>query len=140
VRGVIQAAANASQDVCILDTEAGPEHLARGTARFADAMAIVVEPYYKSLETGRRMAALARDLGLKRVGLVANKVRDEDERGLVQRFAEAQELEVLGVVPYDERFPRAERAGRAPLDEAPDAPAVGAIAQLADTLVGNGRA
>ena len=140
MRGVIAAAANASEDVCILDTEAGPEHLARGTAQFADAMAIVVEPYYKSLETGRRMAALARDLGLERVGLVANKVRDEDEAGLVHRFAATHEIEVMGVVPHDERFPQAERAGQAPLDHAPDAPAVGAIADLARSLVSNGRA
>lgn len=121
--------------MCILDTEASPEHLSRGTARYADAMVTIVEPWYKSLETGRRMATLARDLGLERVALVANKVRDEAELEAVRRFADRHGLELAGVIPYDDRLLEAERAGVAPLDHAPDAAAVGAIAALADTLV-----
>src|ERR671939_23460 len=96
VRSLIETASDADEDVCILDTEASPEHLSRGTARYADAMLAVVEPYFKSLETGRRMAALAKDLGLERVALVANKVRDEHELAAVREFAEQQELELLG--------------------------------------------
>ena len=135
VRSVIEAASGAEQDVCILDTEASPEHLARGTARYADAMYAVVEPYYKSLETGRRMAALAVDLGLERVALIANKIRDQRELEAVREFAGSNDLDVAGVVPYDEQLPEAERAGCAPLDFAPDAPAVAAIGHLARELV-----
>src|SRR5919197_6236788 len=102
VRSLIEAASDAPEDVCILDTEASPEHLSRGTARYADAMVAVVEPYFKSLETGRRMAALARDLGLERVVLVANKIRDDRELEAVREFAEANELQVAGAVPFDD--------------------------------------
>ena len=145
VRSVIEAAANAPQEVCLLDTEASPEHLARGTARFADTMLAVVEPYFKSLETGRRMAVLAQDLGIERVALVATKIRDERELGAVRDFAAKHGLEVAGVVPFDERLPEAERAGRAPLDFDPHSPAMTAIAELAERLVaanggGDGRA
>jgi CO dehydrogenase maturation factor len=141
VRSVIEAASDAAEDVCILDTEASPEHLSRGTALYADAMLIVVEPYYKSLETGRRMALLGKDLGLARVALVANKIRDERDRAAVDEFAAANGLEVAGVIPFDDRMPDAERAGAAPLDHAPDSRAVAAIEALARTLVGgNGRA
>jgi len=124
--------------VCILDTEASPEHLSRGTARYADGMLVVVEPYYKSLETGRRMALLGLDLGLERVGLVANKIRDERELEAVTQFAAQHELEVAGMVPFDERMPGAERAGAAPLDFAPDADAVRAIGALAREWVLHG--
>jgi CO dehydrogenase maturation factor len=124
--------------VCILDTEASPEHLSRGTAKYADAMIVVVEPYYKSLETGRRMARLANDLGLERVALVANKIRDDAELAAVREFAAANDLEIAGVIPYDEQMPGAERAGAAPLDFAPEANAIAAIGALADNLVGNG--
>src|ERR671936_1095794 len=130
VRSVIEAASERSEDVCILDTEASPEHLSRGTARYADAMLAVVEPYYKSLETGRRMAVLAQDLGLERVALVANKIRDDGDRSAVEEFARQEGLEVAGGVPYDDRLPEAERARRAPLDFAPDSPAVAAIGEL----------
>jgi CO dehydrogenase maturation factor len=131
VRSVIEAASERTEDVCILDTEASPEHLSRGTAKYADAMYAVVEPYYKSLETGRRMAVLAKDLGLERVALIANKIRDGGELEAVREFAAQHELELAGVVPYDEALPEAERARRAPLDFAPDAPAIGAISELA---------
>ncbi len=136
MRSVIEVA----EDVCILDTEASPEHLARGTARYADAMLAVVEPYYKSLETGRRMAVLAKDLGLERVALVANKVRDDRDLAAVQEFARANGLEITGVIPFDEEMPAAERAGVAPLDHAPDTAAVAAIGELAHRMAGNGRA
>src|ERR671926_228067 len=97
VRSVIQVAAEAAEDVCILDTEASPEHLSRGTAQYADAMLIVVEPYYKSLETGRRMAALAKDLGIERVALVANKIRDERDREAVEEFARTNALDGFAI-------------------------------------------
>src|SRR5918912_4446824 len=103
VRSVIEAASDADEDFCILDTEASPEHLSRGTARYADAMVAVVEPWFKSLETGRRMAVLAHDLGLERVALVANKVRDDQELGAVKEFAQRNDLALAAVIPYDER-------------------------------------
>ena len=140
VRMLIEAAPAGRDGVTILDTEASPEHLSRGTAEYADAMFAVVEPYFKSLETGRRMAGLARDLGLEDVRLVANKVRDQRELDAVREFAEGNELEIAGVVPFDEHMPNAERASSSPLDLDPSAPAVRAIAELAERLVGHGRA
>src|SRR5919204_1928279 len=134
VRSVIEAASERTEDVCILDTEASPEHLSRGTARYADAMYAVVEPYYKSLETGRRMAMLAQDLGLERVSLIANKIRDEDELAAVREFAAQHELDVAAVFSYDDSLPEAERARKAPLDFAPDAPAIHPINEFATAV------
>src|SRR5947199_10452271 len=119
VRSVIESASGAEADVCILDTEASPEHLSRGTAQYAETMLVVVEPYYKSLETGRRMALLGKDLGLPQVALLANKIRDERELEAVRQFADQHGLELAGSVPFDESFPESERAQRAPLDFAP---------------------
>lgn len=139
VRSLIEIVPTEQSDVCILDTEASPEHFSRGTARYADALLVVAEPYFKSLETARRMAVLGRDLGLKQVYLVANKVRDEHELAAVREFAEKNELGLAGAIPYDKAFPDAEHAGIAPLDAAPDAPAMAAVAELAERLVANGR-
>ncbi len=143
VRSVIEVASEEQGDFCILDTEASPEHLSRGTAQYADAMLLVVEPYFKSLETGRRMAALAKDLGLERVALIANKMRGEEDLEAVREFAQNNGLEVGGVIPYDELMPGAERAGSSPLDFAPEGPAVAAIERIArgladGSVAGNG--
>jgi len=135
VRTLIEALPDGDQDVTILDTEASPEHLRRGTAKYADLLVTVVEPYYKSLETGRRMAALAEELGLERVVLVANKIRDERELEAVREFAEAHELDIAGSIPFDPGMPDAERAGLAPLEHNPDMPAIAAIEEIAARLV-----
>jgi CO dehydrogenase maturation factor len=135
VRTLIGELPDTDEDVTILDTEASPEHLRRGTAKYADVLVAVVEPYYKSLETGRRMAALAVELGLDRVLLVANKIRDDGELEAVREFAGAHDLEVIGVVPFDEGMLAAERAGASPLDHDPDMPFVRAIDELAGRLV-----
>ncbi len=134
VRSLIRAASVAAEDVCILDTEASPEHLTRGTARYADSMYAVVEPYFKSLETGRRMAALAVDLGLDNVGLIANKIRDERDLAAVLQFAESNELDVIGVIPFDPMLASAEREGRAPFDVDSASPSVVAIGELAERI------
>lgn len=136
VRSLIEIVPAEQADVCILDTEASPEHLSRGTARYADGLLAVVEPYFKSLETGRRMAALANDLGIERVALVANKIRDERDLAAVEEFAAQHRLELAGAVPFDEQFSAAERAGTAPLDFDPESVAVEAIGTLARDFVG----
>ena len=138
VCGVIEAAPAGEKDVCIVDLEASTEHLLVATAKHADAMYAVVEPYGTSLETGRRVAFLARDMGLPRVGLIANKVREEDDLAAVAAYGERHGIELVGAVPYDECFHEAERAMRAPLEHDPDAPAVRAIGDLADRLIAEG--
>ena len=140
VRSVIEAAAGSDDEVCILDTEASPEHLSRGTAQYAETMLIVVEPYYKSLETGRRMALLGADLGIPRVALVGNKVRDGREVEAIRQVAGKHSIEIAGFVPFDDALPASERAQEAPLDYAPDGPAVAAISDIGRELARNGRA
>jgi CO dehydrogenase nickel-insertion accessory protein CooC1 len=78
------------------------------------------------------MAALANDLGLERVGLIANKIKDERELDAVLTFASNHDLEVAATVPFDETFALAERAGIAPLDYNPDSPAMAPIGRLAE--------
>jgi CO dehydrogenase maturation factor len=134
MRAVVGAVPNSQNYICILDTEASTEHLKVGTAKHADVLYAVVEPYYKSLESGRRVLALARDLGIEHLALLANKVRDGD-MAIVQEFAETHDLGVIGAIPYDECFRHAEQAAVAPIDFAPDAPAVVAIGKLARKLV-----
>jgi len=126
--------------VTILDTEASTEHLLVSTAKHAHAMFAVVEPYFTSLETGRRINLLAKDLGIARVALIVNKVRGPEDLDIANAFADEEGLEIVGTVPYDDCFHEAERAERAPIDFAPDAEAMTAIARLAPRLLANGAA
>jgi CO dehydrogenase maturation factor len=134
MRGLVNAAPDIANSITILDTESSTEHLKVGVAKHVHALYAVVEPYYKSMESGRRVLALARDLGIEQLALLANKVR-EGEEAVVQAFADEHELALIGSIPYDECFRDAERAAVAPIDFAPDAPAVVAIGKLAKRIV-----
>src|SRR5919199_4326030 len=113
--------------------EASPEHLARSTAEAVDLMLVVAEPYFRSLETARRSVALAADLGIPKVTVVANKLRDAGDRDAVEAFCARHGMELAGAVPYDEGLADAERAGAAP---GRAGPAVRAIGLLLDRVLG----
>ena len=119
----------------LIDTEAGLEHFSRGTARHVSMVLAVVEPYYRSMETLRRIAYLARELGIGDVRAVVNKLRDGADTDTVRSFCQANGVSIAVEIPSDEAFAAAERAGQAALDYAPHAPGVEAIRRLADRLL-----
>ena len=118
----------------VTDLEAGLENFSRGTPRDADTLLVVLEPYYKSLETGRRIVELARELNVPRILGVANKVRSKDDEAAIRQFAQTHQLELTAVVPHDEAVLEADRQGRSPVDLFPQAPVVRAIQELASSL------
>jgi CO dehydrogenase maturation factor len=104
-------------DVLLLDMYAGVEHLGRATVDFVDAMLIVVEPTRRSLGTAAQIRKLAADIGLTRLWLVGNKVRDEQDVAFLQ--AEAMGLPLLGMLPADAAVAEADRLGLAVYDHVP---------------------
>lgn len=87
-------------EVVIMDMEAGVEHLGRATARAVDRMIIVVEPGKASIETACRIRYLARDIGLRSIAAVANKIRSKGDRDFL--MAAMPDFEFLGFIPYDQ--------------------------------------
>jgi CO dehydrogenase maturation factor len=104
-------------DVLLLDMYAGVEHLGRATVDFVDAMIVVVEPTRRSLGTAAQIKKLANDIGLERLYLVGNKVRNEDEQGFLE--AETPGLPVLGFLPADLKVQEADRLGIPVYDHVP---------------------
>ena len=121
------------QVVTVIDMEAGLEHLSRGTGRHVDTLLVVMEPYYKALETARRCAELGRELGIARVVAVANKLRGEEDLAAVRQYAAAHGLQLAGEVPYDAALQQADQRGTAP-ELAPGSAAAGAVGSLASAL------
>jgi CO dehydrogenase maturation factor len=94
-------------DILLLDMYAGVEHLGRATVDFVDAMLVVVEPTRRSLGTAAQIKKLANDIGLSRLYLVGNKVRDEEEAHFLE--SESQGMPVLGYLPADMKVQEADR-------------------------------
>lgn len=118
----------------LLDMEASIEHLSRGTVRHADTLVIIVEPYYRALETAGRIAALAPQLKIPRMFAVGNKIRTPDDAQAVRAYCSAHDLDVAAMMPFEDRVTAADREGRSFLDFAPDSPLVQQVKVLADRL------
>jgi CO dehydrogenase maturation factor len=123
-----------SDIMTVVDMEASPEHLSRGTTRHADVLLLVAEPYYRSLETIRRLATLASELPIPRVAVVVNKVRTPADAEAVAEFCERHHLERLAEVPWSDEVVEADRAGVPLLDASPEGLAVAAIRRMAAEL------
>lgn len=96
-------------DVLLLDMYAGVEHLGRATVDFVDALLVVVEPTRRSLSTAAQIKKLANDIGLERLWLVGNKLRDDEERQFLTR--ETPGIPLLGFLPADLAVQEADRLG-----------------------------
>lgn len=79
-----------------------------------DQFIVVIEPGARSIQTYERIKSLAADIGVHKVRVVANKVRDaRDEEFLRQRIP-AQDL--LGFIHYNADVIEADRNGQSPFD------------------------
>jgi CO dehydrogenase maturation factor len=136
VSALLADAGNESGTVTIVDLEASPEHLSRGTTRHVDALLLVVEPYFRSFETARRMAELAAELPIPQVCVVANKLRRPDDALAISEFCDRHNLTLVSQLPWSDAALDADAAGIPLLDRAPDDPLVAGVAQLGDYLFG----
>jgi CO dehydrogenase maturation factor len=97
------------EEMLLLDMYAGVEHLGRATVDFVDAMLVVVEPTRRSLGTAAQIKKLANDIGLLRLYLVGNKVRNSEEAAFLE--AETPGIPLLGYLPADLQVQEADRLG-----------------------------
>ena len=119
--------------VVVADFEAGLGTLSRMEAGDVDVLLLVVEPTQKSIQVGLRALTVVAERKLGRTMVIANRVASEEDRALV---ASAFAGQPLIVVPEDPGVRAADMNGRAPMDTVPESPAVVALRQLAESLIG----
>jgi CO dehydrogenase maturation factor len=121
-----------SEQMVVADLEAGVGTLTRLGDAGVDVVLIVVEPTPKSVEVGCRAAALVVDKELGRALVVASRVRNDDDLAMITKaFPDHRVV----AIPDDPAIVAADRHGTAPLDSAPDAPAVLALMGLVDEIL-----
>ena len=121
-----------SSDLLITDMDAGLEHLGRATAGAVDHLLIIVEPGRRSLDTAQQIARLAKDIGIRQMSMIANKVRSADDRQFIEQNRGA--LSLLGVLPYLSQLIQADQEGAAVYDTVPQL--AQEIAEIAIALKG----
>ena len=114
LKSIISALIFRKDDVVVMDMEAGLEHLGRGTASMMDQFITVIEPGARSIQTYGKVRQLAVDLGITKVNVVANKVRNEDDERFIREHIPEENL--LGFIHYNEGIIDADRKGLSPYD------------------------
>jgi len=105
-------------EVVVMDMEAGIEHLGRATAKGVDKLIVVVEPGRRSLETAHQVNRLAEDLGLHKVAVVANKVRQPTDLDFIKEHLKG--LPLLGYLPFSEKIIEADLKAMPPYEVCPE--------------------
>jgi CO dehydrogenase maturation factor len=105
-------------EVVIVDMEAGIEHLTRGTADSVDAFLVVVEPGQRSIQTAAAVRDMAKELGIKRVFVVANKVRGDEDINFLKNGVQGMEL--IGYITFNNAVMEADMKGVSPFSYSPE--------------------
>ncbi len=107
-----------SEEIVILDMEAGIEHLGRGTCENMDALIIVVEPGLRSIQTAWTVRKMSRDLGIKTLFVVVNKLRTSGEEKLIKD--NLSDFTILGKINYSEKVRESDLSSSSPCDADPE--------------------
>ena len=134
VRALLRHLVVERDEAVVLDTEAGVEHMGRGTAKHVDTLLIVADANMKSLEIARHIQELASGSNIKQVHLVGNKVGDKAQEETIRNFAQQNGLRILAFIPFDQTVVEMEMRGETPLKDR-GSEAVRAIDGLASMLM-----
>jgi CO dehydrogenase maturation factor len=114
IRALVTDLVLVKNEALIMDMEAGIEHLGRGTASGVDMMIVVIEPGQRSIETAQRVIRMGKEIGLKNIQFVANKITNpDDEMFLLKAFPEHP---LLGIIPYSDQIRSADKTGKSVLE------------------------
>lgn len=117
LKRVLASVIPGADDAVLVDSEAGLEHMSRGTARAVDAVLAVVQPGQRSVETAFALRTLAADLGIRQVLPVLVGGRDAADEQAVQ--AMLGDWPLAAHLPFAPAIRDADLAGRPPiLDDA----------------------
>ena len=124
-------------EAIILDTQAGVEHFGRAIARGFGHALVITDPTYSGIGVAAAAARLARDLGIPRVHLVINRLRDVDDGARVRADVEARAdgvvFDTWTGLPYDEAVLAAEPSVETLLT-GHEGPFLAAVRTLASTV------
>jgi len=88
------------QEVVLVDLAAGVEFMGRASVQGIDALVVVVEPGSRSIETAINISQMAKELGIKYVAAVANKITDAGQVETINSQLAKADITVLANIEY----------------------------------------
>lgn len=103
------------KEIVVMDMEAGVEHLGRATSGSVDALVVVVNPGKRSRVAADKIRKLGRDIGIKNIVVLGNRVRSEEDKALIRDTM--PDYEILGFLPELDEIVQCDRDGNRPFDD-----------------------
>ncbi len=95
LRAILQEIVLSGNEFVVIDMVAGLEPMSRGTIKGIDAVLVITEPSKNSMYVAERIVNLSRELGIKNLLVVGNKIKDNEESKFLDK------LKVFHSIPYD---------------------------------------
>ncbi len=112
-----------SQQVVLVDLAAGVEFMGRASIQGIDALVVVVEPGSRSIETAINIARMGKELGIKQVTAIINKITRRRRTGQVEtiesQLAKAN-ITVLAGIEYSAAVQEADLQKREVFQASPE--------------------
>jgi len=124
-----------TDELAIVDMEAGVEHFGRGVETSIDSVLIVVEPPLESVNVGQKIHELASGIGIKNVWAVLNKVPSGEIATRVKAELRERHIEAVGCIYFDADIFRSSLEGKIPVDGV----AVREIKEVLDVILSKSR-
>ncbi len=122
------------EEIVIVDMEGGTEHFGRRTAENVNVMLVVADANLKSLETAKTISSLSKEMGVKQVFIVGNKVLNAVEENVIRAYCSKNTIPLLGLIPYDTEIRKSDVEGHV-LDLSTPSVGVQALRKMRRTLL-----
>jgi CO dehydrogenase nickel-insertion accessory protein CooC1 len=90
------------------------------------------------LEIAKNIHNLASEAGMKQLYLVGNRVMNDEQKRVIQNFADENNLQVLDFIPFDAKITESDMLGKTPLLNK-DFPSVRTLDNICEGLLKKGK-
>jgi len=109
-----------SQQVVLVDLAAGVEFMGRASIQGIDALVVVVEPGSRSIETAINIARMGKELGIKQVAAIINKITDAGQVETIESQLAKANITVLAGIEYSAAVQEADLQKREVFQASPE--------------------
>jgi CO dehydrogenase maturation factor len=94
------------KEIVLIDLAAGLEFMGRSSIKGIDALIVVVEPGSRSTETAVNIAKMGRQLGVRHIAAIINKVTANEQVQVIK--SQLGDLQILGSIDYETEVQQAD--------------------------------
>ncbi len=88
------------EEVVFIDLAAGVEFMGRASVQGIDCIVVVVEPGARSIETAINIARMAKELGIKLIAAIMNKIADPEQIEAISSSLCEAGINIVGDISY----------------------------------------